>query len=373
LYRAALWIAAHAPGGFLGQVTTLSLAGVGLGAAIPDSVARTSLVAPATLEMADALGHPPGSRAAAGLAMAVQVGLGQVVALFLTSSSTALLAYALLPETARSGLTWGTWALRAAPVHVIMLLGLIVAIVFLYRPPPPTRLREVRQPGSAAAGRHAQRLALQRALLGKPSRQEYIAGGVAILLVVGFVTQPLHNVNPTWVAVTAFLLLAATGVLTADTLRSVNWNFVVLFGVLTSMSGVFAGVGLDRWLGDIVAQLLGPLAPNPVLFVAALAMLCFGLNLVVRLPAAAPLVTLAVAPVAGRVGIDPWIVVIVALTACNGFFLSHQSNAYQALYSGTAGRLFSHSQARPLAIAYYVVTLLALCASVPVWHAMGLL
>jgi di/tricarboxylate transporter len=254
-----------------------------------------------------------------------------------------------------------------------MLLGLIVAIVFLYRPPPPTRLREVRQPGSAAAGRHAQRLALQRALLGKPSRQEYIAGGVAILLVVGFVTQPLHNVNPTWVAVAAFLLLAATGVLTADTLRSVNWNFVVLFGVLTSMSGVFAGVGLDRWLGDIVAQLLGPLAPNPVLFVAALAMLCFGLNLVVRLPAAAPLVTLAVAPVAGRVGIDPWIVVIVALTACNGFFLSHQSNAYQALYSGTAGRLFSHSQARPLAIAYYVVTLLALCASVPVWHGMGLL
>jgi hypothetical protein len=58
--------------------------------------------------------------------------------------------------------------------------------------------------------------------------------------------------------------------------------------------------------------------------------------------------------------------------ACNGFFLSYQSTTYLALYHGTNGRLFNHRQARPMALAYGLATLLALCASVPLWRAMGL-
>jgi hypothetical protein len=64
---------------------------------------------------------------------------------------------------------------------------------------------------------------------------------------------------------------------------------------------------------------------------------------------------------------------LVALMACNGFFLPYQSTTYLALYHGTNGRLFTHRQARPMAIAYGVVTLVALCASVPLWRAMGLM
>jgi hypothetical protein len=72
-------------------------------------------------------------------------------------------------------------------------------------------------------------------------------------------------------------------------------------------------------------------------------------------------------------GIDPWIIGLIALMACNGFFLPYQSTTYLALYHGTNGRLFSHGQARPMAVAYGLVTLVALCASVPIWRAMGLL
>jgi hypothetical protein len=92
-----------------------------------------------------------------------------------------------------------------------------------------------------------------------------------------------------------------------------------------------------------------------------------------RWQAAAPLLTISLAPVAVSSGIDPWIVALVALIACNGFFLPYQSTTYLALYHGTNGRLFTHAQARPMAIAYGVVTLLALCASVPIWRAWGLL
>ena len=102
-------------------------------------------------------------------------------------------------------------------------------------------------------------------------------------------------------------------------------------------------------------------------------MLCYAVTLVMRWQAAAPLLTISLAPVGQAAGIDPWIIGLIALMACNGFFLPYQSTTYLALYHGTNGRLFGHHQARPTAIAYGVMTLIALCASVPLWHLMGLL
>ena len=46
---------------------------------------------------------------------------------------------------------------------------------------------------------------------------------------------------------------------------------------------------------------------------------------------------------------------------------------YLALYHGTGGKLFTHAQARPMAVVYAVATLVALCASVPLWRAWGLM
>ena len=55
------------------------------------------------------------------------------------------------------------------------------------------------------------------------------------------------------------------------------------------------------------------------------------LSLVLRWQATVPLIVIALAPVASGVGIDPWIVAIVTLTASNTFFLPYQSTIYLAL------------------------------------------
>jgi hypothetical protein len=209
--------------------------------------------------------------------------------------------------------------------------------------------------------------------LGRPSRHEQIALIVTACVLVGFATQPLHGIEPAWVGVVALAVLAGTGVLTANGLGAVNWSFALLSGILTSMSDVFANTKLDRWLAGIATQALGDFVATPVLFVAALTILCYGLSLVLRWQATAPLLTISLAPVALGAGIDPWIIGLIALVACNGFFLPYQSTTYLALYHGTSGRLFNHSQARPTAVAYAMVTLAALCLSVPIWRAMGLL
>jgi TRAP-type mannitol/chloroaromatic compound transport system permease large subunit len=143
--------------------------------------------------------------------------------------------------------------------------------------------------------------------------------------------------------------------------------------MLASMSEVFSLTGLDKWMAGSVSGLVGNLAAVPVLFVAALTLLCFAVSFVLRWQAAAPLITIALAPVAESAGIQPLVVGLVALIAGNGFFLPYQSTTYLAMYHGSGGKLFTHAQARAAALAYGVVTLLALCASVIAWRAMGLL
>jgi divalent anion:Na+ symporter, DASS family len=109
------------------------------------------------------------------------------------------------------------------------------------------------------------------------------------------------------------------------------------------------------------------------MFVVGLALLCFAIGFMVRGQAAAPLVTIALAPVAITAGVHPFIVGLIALLAGNGFFLPYQSLTYLALHAGTGGKLFTHAQARPAALAYGVWTMLAVALSVPAWRWMGLL
>ncbi len=364
LYRLALWTVAHIRGGFPGQVLALSLAGVLMGPTVPNATGRVTIIAPALRELVEALGYAPRSRAAAGLSMAALIGFGQMAAVFLTSSTTAVLVFAVLPPNTRSALDWVTWAVYAAPPNLLLLLGLIGAVMWLYWP----GAEEGRPPGQLRSS-----LELQRALLGPPSRNERISLAVGAGLLLGFITQPLHGADPAWVAVLALAVLAATGVVTAGTLREVNWSFALLFGMLASITDVFAGTRVDRWLAQRLIGAVGDLTATPALFIAVLTLLCFAMSLVLRWQAAAPLITIALGPVAAEAGISPLVVGLVALIACNGFFLPYQSTTYLALYHGTGGELFSHAQARRAALAYGVLTLLALATSVIFWRILGLL
>jgi anion transporter len=364
LYRIALWTVAHSRGGFAGQATALAIAGVILGPAAPNATARVTLVAPAMSELVEALGYASRSRPAAGLAMATLIGFGQIGAAFLTSSTTAVLVYAVLPQGGRIELSWLSWALLAAPANIVLVLGLLASIVWFYRP------RNGADPNSPSQQGVVR---LQRRLLGPSTRNEKISFAVGSGLLLGFMAQPFHGVNPAWIAVLAFAVMGAMRVVTVNTLRAVNWSFALLFGMLASMSGVFGATGLDKWIAASVSGLVGSLAASPVLFVAALTVLCFAVSFVLRWQAAAPLITIALAPVAEAAGIHPFVVGLVALIACNGFFLPYQSTTYLAMYHGSGGKLFTHAQARPAALAYGVVTLVALCASVIAWRAMGLL
>lgn len=364
LYRLALETISHMRGGFAGEATALACAGQLLGPAVPNATSRIIIIAPMLRELVDALGYAPKSKAAAGLAMAVLIGFGQMAATTLTSGTTAVLVAAVLQLSVSDNINWITWTLYGAPFNIILFIGLLGTILFLYRPTAGER-----QPSSE----RAKSLELQRALLGPMSRDEKISLWVGIGLLAGFITQPLHGIDPGWVAAMAVGVLSATRVVTVATLRAVNWNFALLFGVLISLATVFGHTGLDRWVATSVAGYMGDLSTKHVAFIVALTLFCFLVSFVVRWQAASPLVTIALAPIASAAGIHPFIVGLISVVACNGFFLPYQSTTYLALNAGTGGKLFTHAQVLPVAIAFCIWTVIAAVLSIPAWHMMGLM
>jgi anion transporter len=360
LYRATLLALTRLPPTHVAQ--GLALAGLGLvfSPAMPNATARTAMAAPLACEMADALCYPPESRPRAGLALATLFGFGQTAGLFLTASSTGLLVHGLLPPEVRAQFTWWTWLLAALPLHLVILLVGLVAALRLYGP-------------HAARAITRERVALQQRLLGPPSRNERITLAVLLLVLGGFVTQPLHGVDPAWVGVVGLCILLISGALDQSTFRSgMNWTFLLYLGVLIGLGDVFVAVGLDQWLAARLTAVLGPLTHGAPQFVLALTLCAFALSLVVRWQAASVLLTLMLTPVAAALGINPWVVGIVALVATNTWFLPYQSTIYLALYYGMDAT-FTHRQVRPIAWANAVAVLAGVALSMPYWRALGLL
>jgi di/tricarboxylate transporter/CRP-like cAMP-binding protein len=360
LYRVALIALGKKPAGFASRCITLALVGTVVTPTLPNATSRMALAAPLVREVAAALGFTPGSRAATGLGLAALIGFGQMSGLFLTGSSVGLLLHGLLPDAARAEFGFTGWLLAALPLHIVLFVVSMIAVVWLYRP-------------AETLANATDRLALQHEVLGPIRRDELWCLGVLIALIAGFLTEPLHGVHGAWIGVAALGVLAAVKRLDANMLRTgVNWNFLVFFGVITSLATVFNALEIDDWLGSALAEPVALLEGDALLFCVALTLLGYLLAFFVRWQAAAPLLTLVAMPVAGAVGVHPFLVALISLVATQVWFLPSQSTVYLALYHGS-GELFTHQAVRKLAWAWGVFVLISIAAAVPVWRWMGLI
>jgi hypothetical protein len=92
------------------------------------------------------------------------------------------------------------------------------------------------------------------------------------------------------------------------------------------------------------------------------------LRLVVDQQLAVLLGSMTLIPVAPRLGLDPWVVVVALLATSVAWFLPSQTPSYLVAQSASEGRLFSHGQARRFAVAYAGLTLAGLALSIPYWR-----
>src|SRR5262245_208698 len=360
LYRIGLLLVRRLPGGIARQTATLLLTGLLLTPLVPSSTGRASLTSPLALAVAEALRLPERGSSAALLGLGTWVGAGPLMFAFLNGSGTCLLAWGLLPEASRARFSWVGWFVAAAPLAIYVALGSLALLRAMFRPEPLARPA-------------LHRVSLQVAALGPVAPRELATSAILALTVAGWVVAPWLGLDLATIALLGLLAAVALGTFDRVALQSLDWSFLLFFGAVLTVGRLGVTVGLDRVATATVDRLLGAAQPGALAFVMAVAAVSLVIRLALDQDLTVVLVGVTLIPVAVRIGVEPWVVVIALLATSVAWFLPSQTLSYLVAQSASEGKLFSHAQAQRFALAYTALTLLGLALSVPYWRALGLL
>jgi di/tricarboxylate transporter len=359
LQRLALALLSMFPATFVGQVVAFLVGGLVMTPLLPLTVARCALTAPLARQVAETLGYPARSRPAVGIGLAAFTGSGLLSRVFLSGATLNLIAWSLLPPATRPG--WWRWAIAGAPTMLILTGGALGIILLTCRPANDRPIgRDVIQ--------------RQRRDIGPLTAHARVAGVAAVVALIGLVAGPYLKIDGAWFACLGAMTLTAAGVLTREHFRStIDWPLLIFLGVILGMPAMIHHIGVDARLAQALPPLVAWAPGSPVLTVTLLFVIVTAARFLLSEWVAIPLMTATLVPIAPTVGLHPWVVAFVVLSAANLWSVPYQFASYLAFWSASEGYLFAHDQVRTFSVAYVLLSLCGLLVSIPVWRLLGLL
>ncbi|MGI6359120.1 MAG: SLC13 family permease [Bacillota bacterium] len=362
LRRSTLLMLKTMPPTYLGQSLALLITGLIAAPAIPSIVAKVSIAAKFVPELVRGMGLPMKSKASAGLFMAMYLGFVATAPIFLTGSSTNLLMLDMLPASEQAAMSWMGWLKAALVPGVLTLLGAFLLIMLFMAPKQ-----------KVAADLTAVKRQLQE--LGPFSRKEKITLVVLVVAIALWVTEAMHGIHAVIVALAGLSALLATGVVDKKSLQSeLGWATLIFLGVILNLGVIIPELGIDGFLGQQVSLLLSPLSGNSLLFIAALMAITIGLRfLVVSVNALLTICILVLAAVAGRAGLNVWVLgFAVQYIGHLVFFLPYQSATYIVAVGSSGQDVITPGDTARASLIFITAIAVAICLSVPLWHLFGI-
>lgn len=360
LFRVGLMLVCRLPRGLFWQSGALMLTGVILSPLLPFSTVRGTLTAPLALAVAEASRLEDRSPASAVLGMAAYIGAVPLGFLFLNGSAQSLLLWSLLPEASQRRFDLVGWLLASLPAGIFIGVSMLAVLFLLYRP---------EQSGARQAGD----VSLQLAILGPLSRREVSMIAVLLATLAGWMLAPSLGLDLGTVAIVGLVGAVASGNFSRQAIKGLDWNFLIFYGAILCVARLASSLGLDKAVAGHVSGLVLGLGAGPALFLLAVAVATLLSKLVLMANQAAPLLGLALIPVAPALGVEPWLVAITILMVLFVWVPASQNPMYLASFSACEGRLYSDGQAARANLPYFLVALAGLAVSLPFWHMMGLI
>lgn len=360
LFRIALLLLKTFPRTYGGQVLALLTGGVAVTPVMPIATARVAMITPVAQELAEALGQPARSPGSAGLAFAAIIGYGSFGCIFLTGLVANFFILSLLPPSDRAHIDWLHWLVNAAPAGAVLFAGALAAVLLCFRT-------------TGATGATAETLQRQERMLGPLSPHEMTTIAGLVVMFTGLLLGPALRVDGAWLALAALVVVVAGGVLDRDSFRdSIEWGYLIFFGVLLGAGGVLRAGGVDRWIGDALvplARMVGD--PGGLVMLLSLSVVIARLALP-QIPAMY-LLSLALVPAAPRFGLSPWVAGFVIQLAAYTWLHPRQSDYCRLTRSITRSEMTTEHYGVIAGIGLTIATLFAIAASVPYWRMIGLL
>ena len=360
-YRLSLQLVRFFPLTYLWQTIALGLMGVVVTALIPQQSARTAISSQMLLNLSESLGYKTPSKASTGLFAATFLGSGQLGFLYLTGSTSNLLAWGLLPKDVRAQFTWGYWFLAALPPTLVVIAVVLVSCYFLYRPETPAQVSY-------------KMVQNQLQILGPLSAKEWITLGVLIFMVGGWLTISYHGIDGAWISLVGLCILINMGVLGWGMMKKgIDWELMIYLGATLSIPTILTNAKIDEWLMGFISPLIFPFVDKPIFSFIIIALIIYALKLLFTSGLAVITLSVVLIPLSIDLGVSPWIMIMLVLIATEVWFFAFQVDWHTLAYSVTEGKGFIYPLMYRINPIYALAYLLALIVAIPYWRYLGLL
>ncbi len=359
-YRFMLWLLIRLPDTPFWHQAALLLSGYILSPIMPSGNARLSLVLPFYRDMIDGLNLPAQSKSATALMAATFSGAMLFSPMLLTSKSSNLTAFSMLPEQLQDqfqGLFWfvaaGVAALTVTAAHL-----LVVRLCF---------------GRSVQAALPKARLEKQLALLGPVTKPEKAALTGFLFFLIGAGTAGWHQISPAWLA--AFLLvgLLVMGLLSKkDFQQKIDWPMIFFLLSLDGLSRAITYLGLDTALAQSAGNLFDFVGGRMVWFIPVALVVTLLLRLVLPITAGMIVAAVILIPIGQAQFINPWVVVFLTAMFSDIWFLPYQSSQYLQVQGSGLDRYYKHADFLRYNHWMNLSRLLAAYLSIPYWEWLGL-
>lgn len=345
---------------FRGQVLAMLLVGTVCAPLVPSATAKAVLGASIANNIANAMGYPPNSRGRCGLFIASFIGFSGTTPAFMSGSVFTYTLLGALPEAYRADIAWVSWSFYALPWLLVILVGSFFAIQFVFSPKEATALTP-------------EYIKEEYEKLGSMGRQEKISAVLLAGAVLLWILESRLGIDASVTALGAACLCFATGLLSSKEISTaVPWGLVIFLGGVLNLGNILSKAGIDIWLQSVLAPLFTSMR-DPVVFIAAVALMVIVLRLILVSQSATVIILMAVlAPVAISAGIHPFAIGFVVLTMQQCWFLSYQNVVFTPALSCMQGSL-SHNRTVSACGIFELLALAGLLISIPLWKLTNLM
>lgn len=361
-YRVLLWLLRLGPPNKIWYNLSLFIAGVILTPIVPTANGRVAIVAPFFNDLAGTLGKDSCANEKQRLAVSVLSGISLLSSVFMSAKSINFVIFGFLPLQDQAQFQWVYWFFAASVCGIVLtLLYLLLAWLIFRNPSRPTMSREL--------------IADQLRILGKMKSSEWASFLGLLLMLAAVLTVSLHGVEVPWITFAIMYVLLMFGFLDVREFRkSIDWSFLVYLGALISLVEAIRYVDADAWFTSQFSWLTAYMREDFSIFILLLALAIFLVRLALPINATVVVFATFLMPSAVAVGVNPWLVGFVILLLGESFIWPFQSSYYLQFASMTEATMPMDS---PRLILFHALLwpakLLAIYASFPFWHYLGIL
>ncbi len=242
--RLAFWCVLPFGSSFTAILTGLMLAGMMIAPFMPSALGKMAIMSIIGIGVCDVLQLQPKSRAASAVMLTCFFAVSCPALSYATGGLHVAIAVGFLGKVTSGGLGWLDYAYHNWIIGMVFSIASIILVIFLLKPEHP-----IEEAGTIRA-RYEQ--------MGSVSAPEKRTLTILALIMLGFVTDRIHGLDPAWIMVLATVSFFLPGIRLMDGEKFGRLAFPLLFFITGAMSiGATATfLGVSRWIAEGLIPML---------------------------------------------------------------------------------------------------------------------